>query len=95
MQPEMVTREFKAIIAASGLPDMRLHDLRHSCATLLLAQGVHPKLVQETLGHSIYQLTMDTYSHMIPQLRNEVADRMDEILSPTNAPTKTTSGRLQ
>jgi hypothetical protein len=46
--------------------------------------GRHPKLVQETLGHSTYQLTMDTYSHMIPQLRNEVADRMDEILSPTN-----------
>jgi integrase len=95
MQPEMVTREFKAIIAASGLPDMRLHDLRHSCATLLLAQGVHPKLVQETLGHSTYQLTMDTYSHMIPQLRNEVADRMDEILSPTKLPPKTPEVRLQ
>ena len=48
----------------------------------LLALGVHPKLVQETLGHSTYQLTMDTYSHMIPELRNEVADRMDEILRP-------------
>jgi integrase len=66
-----VTQEFKPVIAASGLPDMRLHDLRHSCTTLLLAQGVHPKLAQETLGHSTYQLTMDTYSHMIPQLRNE------------------------
>ena len=95
MQPEMITRDFKAVIAASGLPDMRLHDLRHSCATLLLAQGVHPKLVQETLGHSTYQLTMDTYSHMIPQLRNEVADRMDEILSPTKSPTKPENARLQ
>ncbi len=46
---------------------------------LLLSLGVHAKLVQETLGHSSYQLTMDTYSHMIPALRNEVADRMDEI----------------
>jgi integrase len=96
MQPEMVTREFKAVIAACGLPRrMRLHDLRHSCATLLLAQGVHTKLVQETLGHSTYQLTMDTYSHMIPQLRNEVADRMDEILSPTTLPPKSTPARLQ
>jgi hypothetical protein len=60
-----------------------------------LAQDVHPKLVQETLGHSTYQLAMDTYSHMIPQLRNEVADRMDEILSPANAPTKTAPARLQ
>jgi integrase len=95
MQPEMLTREFKAAIAAAGLPDMRLHDLRHSCATLLLAQGVHPKLVQETLGHSTYQLTMDTYSHMIPQLRNEVADRMDQILSPTTLPPKTETTRFQ
>ena len=62
---------------------MQLQGLRHLCATLLLAQGVHPKLVQETLGHSTYKLTMDTYSHMIPHLQNEVADRMDEILSPT------------
>jgi integrase len=95
MPPEILSREFKEAIAAAGLPDMRLHDLRHSCAVLLLAQGVHPKLVQETLGHSTYQLTMDTYSHMIPQLRNEVADRMDEILSPTNAPTKMPAARLQ
>ena len=95
MQPEMLTHEFKAAIAAAGLPNMRLHDLRHSCATLLLAQGVHPKLVQETLGHSTYQLTMDTYSHMIPQLRNEVADRMDEILSPTKVPTKAENVILQ
>ncbi len=63
---------------------MHLRDLRHSCATLLLAQGVHPKLVQETLGRSTYLLTMDTYSHMIPQLRNEVADQMDEILSSSH-----------
>jgi integrase len=55
------------------------HDLRHSCASLLLSLGVPAKLVQETLRHSTYQLTMDTYSHMIPALRDEVASRMDEI----------------
>ena len=47
----------------------------------MLSLGVHAKLVQETLGHSSLLLTMDTYSHMIPALRNEVADRMDEIFS--------------
>ena len=76
LQPEMVTREFKAALRAARLPEVRFHSLRHSCASLLLALGVHPKLVQETLGHSTYQLTMDTYSHMIPELRTEVADRM-------------------
>jgi integrase len=50
---------------------------------LLLSLGVHPKIVQETLGHSTYRLTMDMYSHMITALRNEVADRMEEIFSTT------------
>ena len=89
LNPEQLTRDFKEALKDAGLPDMRLHDLRHSCASLLFAQGVHPKLVQATLGHSTYQLTMDTYSHIIPQLRNEVADSMDLILStPTKSPTK-------
>ena len=90
LQPEKVTRSFAAALKAAKLPRVRFHDLRHSCATLLLSLGVHPKLVQETLGHSTFQLTMDTYSHMIPALRNEVADRMDEIFAvPTKSPTKT------
>jgi integrase len=74
---------FPKVLADAKLPNVRFHDLRHSCATLLLSLGVPAKLVQETLGHSSYQLTMDTYSHMIPSLRNEVADRMDEIFSTT------------
>jgi integrase len=84
-----VTGEFTAALQESGLPPMRFHDLRHSCATLLLVQGVHPKLVQDTLGHSSYQLTMDTYSHILPALKTEVARRMDQIFStPTKVPTK-------
>ena len=79
--PDDISRLLPTVLKAAKLPKVRFHDLRHSCATLLLSLGVHPKLVQETLGHSSYQLTMDTYSHMIPALRNEVADRMDEILS--------------
>jgi site-specific recombinase XerD len=55
LEPRNVTRQFKALLTAAKLPDMRLHDLRHSCATLLLAQGVNPRVVMETLGHSQYR----------------------------------------
>jgi hypothetical protein len=50
---------------------MRIHDLRHTCASLLLAQGVHPRVVMETLGHSHISITMDTYSHVMPALGAE------------------------
>jgi integrase len=92
MHPDDISRLFPTVLKAAKLPKVRFHDLRHSCATLLLSLGVHAKLVQETLGHSSYQLTMDTYSHMIPALRNEVADRMDEILSTTVNEAVKTSG---
>jgi integrase len=59
-----VRKEFKALLAKAGLPPMRLHDLRHTCATLLIAQGVHPRVVMETLGHSQISITMDLYSHV-------------------------------
>ena len=75
MHPDDISRLFPTVLKAAKLPKVRFHDLRHSCATLLLSLGVHAKLVQETLGHSSYQLTMDTYSHMIPALRNEAANR--------------------
>jgi integrase len=63
-----------------GLPHVRLHDLRHSCASLLLSKKVHPKLVQEQLGHSRIATTMDIYGHLIPALSQEVADTMDSII---------------
>ena len=89
LHPDDVSRELPAILKAAGLPKARLHDLRHCCATLLLSMGVSAKMVQESLGHSSYQLTMDTYSHALPALRNEVADRMDAVFAstPTNVPT--------
>jgi integrase len=74
-------KAFRALLNAAGLEPMRIHDLRHTCATLLLAQGVHPKLVQETLGHSQISLTLDTYSHVIPAMREEVAKKMDALLA--------------
>ena len=75
-----VRRVFKALLEQAELPSMRIHDLRHTTATLLLAQGVHPRVVMETLGHSQISLTLDTYSHVLPSLQAEAAKRMDEAI---------------
>jgi integrase len=77
-----VRREFYALLKAARLPRIRLHDLRHSFATILLAAGEHPKVVQELLGHSSVQLTLDTYSHLLPDmgLKERAAARLDGIL---------------
>jgi integrase len=77
-----VNKRFKALLKAAGLPPMRVHDLRHTCASLLLVQGVHPRLVMEALGHSQISLTLDTYSHVIPALNEDVARQMNAVLSP-------------
>jgi integrase len=66
--PERLREAFHAAVARLGLPRLRFHDLRHTCATLLLTQGVHPKVVQELLGHSTIAMTLDTYSHVLPSL---------------------------
>lgn len=76
-----VTHRLQTLLVAAGLPRQRFHDLRHACASLLLAQGVHPRVVMETLGHSQISLTMNTYSHVIPALQREAADRMEEVLA--------------
>ncbi len=76
-----VTRAFKGILVSQGLPTIRIHDLRHSCATLLLMQGVSPRVVMETLGHSQVSLTLNTYSHVLPALQEDAASKMDAILS--------------
>ena len=81
ISPRNIVRHFKSVIAAEGLPEIRFHDLRHTHATLLLAAGVHPKIVQERLGHSSITLTLDTYSHVIPSLQTEAADQFEEILA--------------
>lgn len=66
-------------LESASLPRVRTHDLRHTAATYLLSQGVHPKVVQELLGHSSIALTMNTYSHVLPTLHKEVADHMDRL----------------
>jgi integrase len=74
-----LTRHFHASLAAAGLPRMRFHDLRHTAASLLLRENVHPKIVQEMLGHATIHLTLDTYSHLIPDIQAEAAGKMDEL----------------
>jgi integrase len=76
-----LTRRFQAALERAGLPHLRFHDLRHTAASLMLAQGIAPRVVMETLGHSQISLTMDTYSHVIPALQRDAADRMEAVLS--------------
>jgi integrase len=64
----------------AGLPDVRFHDPRHTCATLLLTKGVHPKIVSEMLGHSSVAITLYTYSHVIPGLGDTAALAMEDAL---------------
>jgi len=71
---------FRRLLAEAGLPKMRFHDLRHSMATILLAVGVHPKVVQERLGHSSIAITLDTYSHVLPSMQQDVARKLGEIV---------------
>lgn len=75
-----IRRSLDRVVRAAGLPRLRFHDLRHSCATLLLAQGVDPRTIMEILGHSSITLTLQTYSHVLPQLTQDAADRMHQLL---------------
>jgi integrase len=76
---EHMAKTFHRLLAKAGLPYMRFHDLRYSMATILLAAGVHPKVVQERLGHSTIAITMDTYSHVLPSMQQDVARRIGEM----------------
>ena len=76
----LVRRSFKPLLAAAKLPSIRFHDLRHTAATLMLAQNTHPKIVQERLGHATISTTMDTYSHVMPAMQREAADKLDDAL---------------
>jgi integrase len=75
-----VFRAYQRTLARAGFPHMRFYDLRHTCATLLLAQGVDLRTIMETLGHSQISLTMNTYAHLIPALQREAASKMDHML---------------
>ncbi len=75
-------KEFKQLLKLAGLSDMRFHDLRHSAATILLTMGIHPKVVQEILGHSNVSITLNVYSHVLPSLQREAMDQLDRHFKP-------------
>ncbi len=75
-----IERHFKKTLVKSGLPCIRFHDLRHTFASIMLSQNVHPKAVQEALGHSSITLTLDTYSHVMPGMQQEAAGKLDQAL---------------
>jgi integrase len=78
LRPNTITRAWTMLAARTGLKVIRLHDARHTHASIMLKQGIHPKIVQERLGHSSIAITLDTYSHVSPGLQEAAAKRFDE-----------------
>ena len=78
--PNLTYRYFRPILETAKLPRIRLYDLRHSCATLLLIAEENPKVVSERLGHSTIVLTLDTYSHVLPTLQQGATSRLEKML---------------
>jgi integrase len=90
LEPRNLIRHFKQVLKKAGLPEaIRFHDLRHSCATLLIAQGVHPRVVMEILRHSQISTTMNTYAHVLPRLQRDATTKIEELLAP-EAPARST-----
>jgi integrase len=79
----LVSQHFKPIVKATGLEPLRPYDLRHTCATLLLASGEHPKVVAERLGHASTVMTLDAYSHVLPDMQESAADKLELMLFGT------------
>jgi len=80
IEPIILHRDYKALLQKAGLPTtLRFHDLRHSTATLLMAQGVHPRAIMELLGHSSITVTMNVYGHVLPAMMRDAAAKMDAI----------------
>jgi integrase len=81
LDPTYMLVTFKKLLQNVGLPRMRFHDLRHSAATLLLAMGVHVKVVQELLGHSNITMTLNTYSHVLPSMQQDAMSKMSDLFN--------------
>lgn len=80
MKPDSMTRKWTRFVEREGLPKIRLHDLRHSNATALIQAGVNPKVVQQRLGHSDVNITLNTYTHVLPEMDVEAAEKLDAIM---------------
>jgi integrase len=82
--PDRLRELFQAVARRAGVPVIRLHDARHSCATLALDAGLHPKVVQQLLGHSSWSVTMDLYSHRVDRLQREATTRLEALVLPAD-----------
>lgn len=80
LHPQRLTHLFRVASAEADMPHIRLHDARHTCATLALDAGLHPKVVQQLLGHSSWTVTMDLYSHRVARLQREATQRLEELV---------------
>jgi len=80
-QPDQFTRAFGRAVTRAGVPVIRLHDLRHTWATLALQAGVHPKVVSERLGHATTGITLDIYSHVQPELDAQAATTVAQLFN--------------
>jgi integrase len=80
LEPSNVSKKLHALLEEAGLPKQGMHALRHCCASLLLAQGVSPRVVMEQLGHTQISVTMDIYSHVMPAMLKNAADALDDAL---------------
>jgi hypothetical protein len=84
--PETFTKAFIRLIGNAAVPKVRFHDLRHTHATHLLAENIHPKIVSEPLGHATIAIMLDTYSHVLPEMQEDAARRVDAALSTALGP---------
>lgn len=83
IRPQTFSQAFRALIARAGVPIVRLDDLRHTHATLLLKAGVHPKIISQRLGHSNIGITLDLYAHVTPGMDREAAQKFDALFEGT------------
>lgn len=86
IHPQVFSDRFERLVSAAGLPRVRLHDLRHTHATLALRAGVHPKVVSERLGHSTVSFTLDVYSHAIPEMQSDAAELVAALVAGQTPP---------
>jgi len=94
IDPDNLSHRFKRILEKAGLRPQRLHDLRHCAATLMLIQNVPARVVQEILGHAHVSTTLGIYSHVIPSLKRDAADRVDNLLAPRETPSTDAAGAV-
>jgi integrase len=93
LEPSQLHMMFRNLLKEADLPQIRFHDLRHSAATIMLTMGVHPKVVQELLGHSSISLTLDTYSHVLPSMQQEAMDKLNGLFGGSKQDGDDTKGK--